>query len=179
MNVYWFEVELAAPVTEDQIEDLGGVLESGAGIDATVQASEHGGTIMFSREADDAVQAITSAVRDVEAAGMQVCGVTEDRVTVAEIAERAGVSVASVRYWIAGERGPGGFPVAKVPRSRASLYSWADVAAWLARAKLGQVDHVAAECAQACAIIDAALTVRSGLRELPARSRPLVSGLVA
>jgi len=89
------------------------------------------------------------------------------------------VTAASVRYWIAGDRGPGDFPEPKVRRRRVSLYSWAEVSAWLAAAKLGEVDHVAAETAQACALIDAALVVRRGLRELPKHDRPLVAGLVA
>jgi hypothetical protein len=58
------------------------------------------------------------------------------------------------------------------------VFSWAEVSAWLARAKLGDVDHIAAETAKACLIIDAALTVRNGLRELPRHNRPLVRDLV-
>ena len=85
----------------------------------------------------------------------------------------------TVRDWIAGERGPGNFPEPVVRRDPASLYSWAEVAAWLAWAKLGEVDHIAAETAKACLIIDAALTVRNGLRELPRHARPLVRELVA
>jgi hypothetical protein len=179
VNTYWFEVEVAGPVTDDDVEKLGDVLTAGYGIDASVQADERGGIIMFSREAEDAVQAVTSAVRDVEAAGIDVTGVIEDRVTASEIAERARVTDAAVRYWISGQRGPGAFPEPVVRRERASLFSWAEVAAWLAWSKLGEADITAAELAQACKIIDAALTVRSGLRELPRHSRPLVRELVA
>jgi hypothetical protein len=134
---------------------------------------------MFSRPADDAVQAIVSAVEDVEAAGMRARGVTEDRVAADEIARRAKVTSASVRYWLNGERGPGGFPEPVVRRQRASLYSWAEVSEWLAAAKLGEVDHLAAETARACVLIGAALTVREGMRGLPSRDRPLIAGLVA
>jgi hypothetical protein len=179
VNVYWFDVEVAGPVSLDEAESLGDVLTAGDGIDAAVQAGDRGGIVMFSREAEDAVQAVASAVRDVEAAGMKVTGVIEDRVTAAEIADRAKVTPASVRYWIAGDRGPGNFPLPVVRRQRASLFSWAEVAAWLAWAKLGQVDHNAAETAQACLIINAAITVRNGLRELPRHNRPLVLALVA
>ena len=179
MNVYWFDVEVAGPVTLDDAESLGAVLTASDGIDASVQAGERGGIVMFSREAEDAVQAVVSAVRDIEAAGMKVTGVIEDRVVAAEIAERAKVTTASVRYWITGERGPGNFPRPVVRRERASQFSWAEVAAWLAWAKLGKVDHVAAETAQACLIIDAAVTVRNGLRDLPRHNRPLIRELVA
>lgn len=99
--------------------------------------------------------------------------------TTAEIAERARVTAASARYWISGERGPGGFPKPRVRRQRASLYSWAEVSAWLAAARLGAVDQLAAETARACALVSAALVVRAGLRDLPARDRPLLARLVA
>jgi hypothetical protein len=179
MNTYWFDVEVAGPVTDSQIDALGGILSAAGGIDASVQAGDQGGTVMFSREADDALQAIVSAIEQAETAGMTVTGVAEDLVTVGEIAERARVTPASVRYWLAGERGPGNFPEPRVPRQRASLYSWAEVSAWLAAAKLGEVDHLAAETAQACALVNAALTVRDGMRHLPAHDRPLLARLVA
>jgi hypothetical protein len=179
MNVYWFDLEVAGPVTGDHVEALGDVLSASGGIDAAVQGDHRGGRVMFSREGDDAVRAIISAIEDAEAAGMTVTGVAEDQVSVGEIAERAKVTSSSVRYWVTGERGPGGFPEPRVRRQRGSLYSWAVVSAWLASAKLGEVDHLAAEAARACALIGAALTVRSGLRELPQQDRPLVARLVA
>jgi hypothetical protein len=110
---------------------------------------------------------------------MTVTGVAADQVSVGEIAERAKVTSTSVRYWVTGERGPGGFPEPRVRHQRGSLYSWAEVSAWLAASKLGEVDHLAAETARACALIGAALTVRSGLRDLPQQDRPLVARLVA
>src|ERR1039458_9808559 len=85
MDIYWFDVEVAGPVTGDCAEELGEVLSARGGIDATVQAGHRRGQVMFSREADDAVQALVSAVEDVEAAGMRVTGVTEDRVVADEI----------------------------------------------------------------------------------------------
>lgn len=179
MNTYWFDLEVAGPVQDEHIEALADRLSAGDGIDATVQAGENGGSVMFSREADDSLQAIVSAIEDVEAAGMAVTGVQEDLAVIDEIADRAKVTPASVRYWISGERGPGGFPQPKVKRQRGSLYSWAEIAGWLAHAKLGEVDHLAAETARACALVRAALIVRSGMRELPKHDRPLLARLVA
>ena len=179
MHTYWFDVEVDGPVTEDHIEDLSDLLTSAGEIDAIVQAGQRGGTVTFSRKADDAMQAVVTAIEHVDAAGMDVTGVTEDRIVVSEIAERAGVTPTTVRYWLTGERGPGGFPPPKVRRQRASLYSWADVSAWLETAKLGEVDHAAAETAQACALVNAALTVRRGMRDLPAHDRPFLARLVA
>ncbi|MGH3329479.1 MAG: hypothetical protein ACRDPT_17090 [Streptomycetales bacterium] len=177
--MYWFDVQVAGSVTDDDVEALGAILTVAGGIDATVQAGDHGGVVMFSRQADNAVQAIVSAIADVEAAEMSVTGVTEDLVLTDEIAQRAKVTAASVRYWVSGERGPGGFPDPVINRRRGSLYSWAEVSAWLSSARLGEVDHLAVETARACVLIGAALTVRKGLRELPKHDRPLVSRLVA
>lgn len=179
MDIYWFDIEVAGPVTEGHAETLAEVLLARGGIDATVQAGHSGGRVMFSREAGDAVQAAVSAVDDVEMAGMRVTGVTEDLVVAEDIAERAKVTAASVRYWISGERGPGGFPDPVMWRPRASLYSWAKVSQWLAAARLGEVDLIAAETARACVLVGAALTVRAGLRDLPHHERSLIAGLVA
>jgi hypothetical protein len=179
VNVYWFDVDVAGPVTDEHIDALGDALAAADGMDATVQADQRGGVVIFARAADDAVQAIISAIIDVEKAGMTVTGVTEDLVTVDDIAERASVTSASVRYWVNGDRGPGDFPRPQVKRSKTSLYSWAEVSGWLQDAKLGQVDHVAAETAKACALIRAALIVRRGMAELPKHDRPLVARLVA
>lgn len=178
MNTYWFDVEVAGPVTEDDIAALGDLLTAAGEIDAIVQAGQAGGTVTFSRKARDAMHAVVTAVEHVEAAGMTVTGVTEDRVVVSDIAERARVTPTTIRYWLTGERGPGGFPAPKVRRQRASLYSWAEVSAWLETAKLGQVDHAAAETALVCELVNAALTVRRGMRELPAHDRPLLARLV-
>lgn len=179
MNVYWFDVHVAGPVAAEHVEALGDRLAAGDGIDATVQADHRGGTVMFSRAADDAVQAIVSAIEDVEAVGMIAVTVAEDRLVVDEIADRAGVTTTAVRHWISGSRGPGGFPEPKVSRARGSLYSWAEVSAWLSAAQLGRVDHRAVEIARAAALIQNVLAVRRGIQELPRHDRPFVSKLVA
>lgn len=178
MDTYWFDLEVSGPVTEEHVEALAGVLSAAGGIDATVQAGTDGGWVMFSRAADSALQAVISAAEDVTAAGMNVTGAKEDLVVTEEIAERARVTTTAVRYWITGERGPGGFPAPRVRHQRNSLYSWAEVSAWLAAARLGEVDHAAAETARACALVNAALKVRGGIRTLPAHDRPLLARFV-
>jgi hypothetical protein len=175
MTTYSFEVSVAGPVTDAHIESL-----FGAGCDdALVSGDERGGRITFDRDADDAVVAVVSAIEQVESCGLRVTGVTEDLVTLDALAERTMRSPAAVGHWVTGARGPGGFPAPRVARDRGSLYSWAEVAAWLVAHRLGDVDHAAAETAQACTLISAALTLRHGLRNLPQRDRPLIAGLVA
>lgn len=178
MYTYWFEIEVGGPVTADHVEALGDVLTAAGGIDATVQADDRGGVVMFSREADSALQAVISAVEHVRAAGLTVTGTKEDLVTTEDIAERSRVTATAVRYWMSGERGPGGFPEPSIRQQRGSLYSWAKVSAWLAAARLGEVDHAAAEAAHACALVNAALTVKDGMRGLPAHDRPLLARFV-
>lgn len=116
---------------------------------------------------------------DVEAAGISVTGVTEDLVTVDDIAERASVTSTTVRYWVNGDRRPGDFPMARMKRPKLSLCSWAEVSVWLRDTRLGKVDHLAVETANACVLAGAALVVRRGLAELPKHDRPLLAGLVA
>jgi hypothetical protein len=66
----------------------------------------------------------------------------------------------------------------KVRRQRDSRYSWAEVSAWLASARLGEVDHAAAAAARACALVNAALAVRAGMGQLPAHDRSLLARFV-
>lgn len=157
MNVYWFDLEIAGPVTDEQVDRLAEVIiaNSGEGVDATVQADDRGGVVMFSREADDVAGAIMSAITDVREAGMTVTGVDGgDLVAVETIATRAKVTVHAVRHWIGGVRGPGGFP----EPVRQRLFSWAQVSGWLVRNRLGDVDHAAVEVARASVFFNALLT---------------------
>lgn len=157
VNVYWFDLEIAGPVTDEHVDRLAEVIiaNSDDGIDATVQADDRGGVVMFSREADDVAGAIMSAITDVREAGMTVTDVNGgDLVAVETIATRAKVTVHAVRHWIGGVRGPGGFPVPV----RQRLYSWAQVSDWLVRNRLGDVDHAAVEVARASVFFNALLT---------------------
>ncbi|MEO3784657.1 hypothetical protein ABGB12_15075 [Actinocorallia sp. B10E7] len=171
MNVYWFDLEVAGPVTDEHVDRLAEVIveNRGDGIDATVQADERGGMVMFSREAQDVAEAILSAVSDVRAAGMTVTGVDGgDLVPVEAIATRAKVTVHAVRHWVSGVRGPGGFPAPV----RAKLFSWAQVSDWLVRNKLGDVDHAALEVARASVFFNALLTADRTIDDvIPAHRR--------
>jgi predicted transcriptional regulator len=56
-----------------------------------------------------------------------------DLVTQAEIARRIGRTRQLVQQYIAGKRGPGGFPPACQVAGEAALWMWCDVAYWLWR----------------------------------------------
>lgn len=181
MNTYWFNVT-TGPITGEQVNTLYGLMAEGDGVDATISGDERGGEVEFSREAPNALHAIVSAVHQVMAAGISALGVTEDLIDLEGIAERAGVSYAAAGHWTTGERGPGGFPAPKIARRRGSIWSWADVAVWLATAGVGTVDRkateVAAEAAEAAVLVNAALTLQQHVKTVPVSDRPLVASLM-
>lgn len=76
--------------------------------------------------------------------GAAVTGWYADLVSVAQIAQRVGVSAEAVRLWTVAGRGPGGFPV---PMGRVGggaktspVWRWADVAFWLKQSMHFQLD---------------------------------------
>lgn len=87
----------------------------------------------FDRAAPTLAAALVSALRDVEAAGLEVGSVlSEDLVTLKEIATRTGRSYEGVRLLAAGKRGPGAFP-GPMSADGWTLYSWALVRPWFLR----------------------------------------------
>ncbi|MGH3679918.1 MAG: helix-turn-helix transcriptional regulator [Natronosporangium sp.] len=110
-----------------------------AGCDDATFGVEHGAPIaQFDRDAPAMADAIASAVRDIESAGLRVLRVLdEDLLTLADIADRAGRSRESIRRYATGERGGGGFPLPANPgREGTVFYRWSEVAPWL-RDRLG------------------------------------------
>jgi hypothetical protein len=92
------------------------------------------GAVVVRRHASDLAEAVTSAVRDVESAGLRPVRVaTGDWVTLADVAARIGRSREIVRLWSIGRQGPGGFPPPLNPGCDTSFYSWSEVAQWLRR----------------------------------------------
>jgi hypothetical protein len=148
--------------------------------DAQLAGDVHGGTVVFSRESRNAMEAMLSGIDDAERSGLTVLGVTEDLVTIEDIAEKTGRTGQAVGHWVTGQRGPGRFPQAVIHRgSRIRLYSWAQVSRWLAEAGLGHVDQVAAEAAAAAAQVNAVLRARQVLRRAPTAQREAMVKLVA
>ncbi len=94
--------------------------------------------VSFDREAPSLVDAIVSAIRDLESAGLTPVRVRDDDdlVTLAEVALRVGRSREAVRLWSIGRTGPGGFPRRVYADARTALYRWSQVAAWL-RERMG------------------------------------------
>ena len=101
--------------------------------DVTVERGRGRTLLRFDREAASFADALVSALRDVERAGLVVGSVRhDDLVTLREIAARTGRTYESARLLASGERGRGGFPGPMSSQGWA-LYSWALVRPWFAR----------------------------------------------
>ncbi|RRR96442.1 hypothetical protein [Glycomyces terrestris] len=159
MTVYEFELRFSAPPGDHVVDAL-----YEAGWDDALIAfdpdtgGEGWGT--FRREAPSAIQAVVSAIRQGRRAEVDLLGVTEDYVSLAEIAERTGRTLAAVDHWATGRRGAGGFPEPRVPRPRVSLYSWAEVTIWLVEHGLAAMSPADVEIARICEVADATLRAR-------------------
>jgi hypothetical protein len=178
MALYCFEVSFTAPAGEHTIDAL---YEAGWD-DATLSldpAAGGPGVAAFDREATSAVAAIALAIRQGRSAGVTITAVGEDLVTLTEIAERAGRTLATADHWATGRRGPGGFPEPKIRRPRASLYSWADVVSWLHEHGLADVSLADVETAQVCEIADSLVRAHRLQRELPPTDRKLLASAMA
>jgi len=109
-----------------------------AGCDDATLSIQHGLLyVEFSRTAKSLKDAILSAIRDVQKAGIgaEVLRVDEcNLVTASEIARRIGRSRQMVHQYMTGERGPGAFPPPECHLSEASpLWAWCAVSYWLAQ----------------------------------------------
>jgi hypothetical protein len=159
MATYEFTLRLDQEVDEAQADSLYGVLHDGS-----ITTGPGGTEIEFTREADGWVEAIVSAVRDVESVtGLRVSGAgQEDLVSLLDIAHRARRSREAVRLWAAGKRGPGGFPAPEWQSpSGERFWSWPDVAWWISEHL-----HLAVEVApEAIRLADEVLKARQAVAD--------------
>ena len=124
--------------------------------------------VEFDREASGLVDAVTSAVADIERVdGVKVVRIADaGLVSMADVAARTGRTREGVRLLVTGARGPGGFPPPVTdPRGRYRLWRWSDVERWLA-ASLGEA--AATEEDHVLAAINASLELRHHGRWLDA-----------
>ena len=144
-------------------------VQSGSAIDALYEAGCDDALIgrtdgiqyiEFDREAAGVVEAVLSAVADIERVdGVKVTRIADaGLVSMADIAVRTGRTREGVRLLVTGARGPGGFPPPVTdPRSRYRLWRWSDVERWLT-VSLG--DALATMEDHALAAINASLELR-------------------
>jgi hypothetical protein len=149
----------------DGISDLAPAMEDAlyeAGCDdATISVRAGRVFLTFSRTAPTMKEAILSAIRNVREAGIGARVLRVDHcnlVTQSEIARKIGRSRQLVSQYIAGTRGPGGFPAPACNITDGPpLWYWCEVASWL-----WQNDMVKEEVARAArdtAAINSALVL--------------------
>lgn len=130
MNTHNFTLILDTPIDETT-SDL--IFEAGLD-DAAITAFEGHPALDIDREAPTLLDAITSAVTQVESiAGIQVVRVEgEELVSQADIADRTGRSRQAVNHWVKRDAESSGFPEPAYGIStRSPLWRWAEVQAWL------------------------------------------------
>ncbi len=172
MREHEFTLVIEGRVADEAVLDA--LYEAGCS-DATLGTVDGTGYGDFHRRASSFLEAVVSAIHDVESVpGLRVRRIEpDDLVTMAEIAERLGRSRESVRLLVCGRRGRGDFPApASHLRSRSRLWRWSEVAAW---AGLGSADD--RHAARLIATLNAALELRRQGEELPGRERSLVQAV--
>ncbi|WP_306215717.1 helix-turn-helix transcriptional regulator [Actinoplanes sp. RD1] len=134
MKAFNFMMVLDHRPTDDQLRELfaNGRDDATYGVENGLPVAE------FDREAPTLADAIVSAVREIEAVNIKAVRIVDqDLMTLADLAERLGLSREAVRRYSTGERGPGEFPPPVSPtRAGATFYRWSEVAPW-ARTNLG------------------------------------------
>ena len=128
--------------------------------DALIGRTDRIQYVEFGRESAGLVEAVVSAVDDLERVeGVRVVRIADaGLVSMADVAARTGRTREGVRLLVTGARGPGGFPPPVTdPRGRYRLWRWSDVERWLA-ASLGEA--AATEEDHLLAAINASLELR-------------------
>lgn len=149
MSIHHFTLIVDGPDTQSGAV-INALYEAGCD-DALIGRTDGIQYVEFDREATGLVEAVLSAVADVERVdGVKVVRIADaGLVSMADIAARTGRTREGVRLLVTGARGPGGFPPPVTdPRSRYRLWRWSDVERWLA-GNLGEEmvaveDHVLA-----------------------------------
>jgi len=127
MTTYQFRIRLDREPNEAEIDALGAVCD-----DAGLSYGNGMGELDFDRDAPSFVDAIFSAIADVEGAtGLRVATVEADPlISVLDIAERTGRSREAVRQAITGLRARRFPPPINGQGARHRLWRWSEVAAF-------------------------------------------------
>ena len=130
----------------------------------------------FHRVAPTYLDAVTSAIRAVERVPpINVERVEQDDLlTMADIARRLGRTRESVRLWVEGKRGKGGFPAPELGTGKWRFWRWSDVLAWL-----DDVPEAELERARVIDAVNAALELRRRKAALPRAERKLIDRLAS
>ena len=159
MTTYNFSLLIPQPTVDE--ETAADWLYAGGCDDALFSVSGGVYEVEFDREAASLVEAVRSAISDVNksAIGARVVRVVpDDLVNANVIAERSGKTRQAVSLWIRGERGKG-FPPPTAKVGESPVWSWKSVAEWL-RGR-GEVEAEVVEDAATLAEINRMLELES------------------
>lgn len=161
-------------------ENLDALYESGCD-DALLGERDGAQYAAFDREATSFATALKSAISNLTSAipGLQVVRIApEEFVTLATIAERAGLSREYVRLLANEKRGPGGFPApVAYADHKTRLWHWADVAEWLQEHHKSK-EELDTEGAELVLAMNAALSYQRHARHLRKADLALVAEVV-
>jgi hypothetical protein len=168
MASHEFMIKLNRSITAEEVDAL---YEAGCA-DAAVETGPAGTLLDFSRDAATLADALLSAVRDIEKVpGLSAIGVScESLVSLADVAERSGVTREAARLWSTGQRGPGGFPepVAISARTGEKGWDWHQVAEWLEGYRHVQILDISyVNTARVLHMADRVLAARHALKSEP------------
>lgn len=100
--------------------------------DATLMLSRGAVAVCFIRESEDFAEAVLSACRDLDRAGVIIERLEPDfLVNQSEIAVRANLTRAAISNYVSGERGTDFPPPHARVTTSSPLWDWVDVASWL------------------------------------------------
>ena len=113
-------------------------LSSAGAPDAIVLQSDGATYAAFTRDAECASEGVRRAITEIHRAypSARVLGLDQDLVSVTDIAQRIGVTRQAIGHYVAGTRGPGGFPRPDgVVGNGQRIWRWALVHEWLRQAE--------------------------------------------
>lgn len=173
MTVWEFTLMLEH-LPDDQ-ETFDALYEAGCG-DGTFGWVDDVASVDFDREAPTFLEAVTTAIRDVESVPpVRVLEIeTDDLLTMADIARRLGRTRESVRLLVQGKRGKGGFPEPEFGTGKWRFWRWSAVLGWL-----DDVPEAELERARVTDAVNAALELRRRKALLPRADRKIIQALSA
>jgi hypothetical protein len=166
-----FRLMLSTLPMEEEVFDA--LYEAGCG-DGTFGIVDDVAHVDFHRRADTLLEAITSAIHDVESVPpIHVLHVeSDDLLTIADMARRLGRTRESVRLLVEGKRGKGGFPRPVLGTGTWRFWRWAEVLPWL-----DEVPESEVERARVIDAVNAALELRRRSAALPRSERRVIQKL--
>jgi predicted transcriptional regulator len=164
MRKYSFSIVVGGKriTTDDDLFDVSDALYEAGCSDSHPAAYNGTLYVNFTRNSESYAKAVMSAIADIESVPSLICLSVDigDIVSLSDAAELSGTTKAALSRYSKGSRGAGDFPtpLLRVDSSR-PLWSWSDIAEWLAKNKI--IDNELVEQARITGSINTALSIRN------------------